>query len=82
MKKYLQHKFALTEQGAEGLIRASIACFFGYLLNMIPAMILMFFLQGLLFTGLRGSAFYLLLSVLILFLMAFQLGLEYDSLFN
>ena len=82
MKKYLQHKFALTEQGAEGLIRASIACFFGYLLNMIPAMILMFFLQGLLFTGLRGSAFYLLLSVLILFLMAFQLGLEYDSLYN
>ena len=41
MKKYYREKFALTEDGANNLVKATILSFSIYLINMLPAIVLM-----------------------------------------
>ena len=48
MKKYYREKFALTEDGANNLVKATILSFIIYLINMLPAIVLMIFAREIL----------------------------------
>ena len=47
MKSFYKKKFALTDQGAEALTKASISSFFVYCINMVPAFIIMMLIDEL-----------------------------------
>ena len=48
MKQFLRKRFALTDQGVGDLIRASICSFLVFVVNMIPAILLMLIFDELL----------------------------------
>jgi len=82
MKALYKKSFALTDRGADDLIRSSITVFFTYFINMLPAMLLMlFFDKTLLSTG-RDNAVYYVVSIVIIAAVYVVLSLEYNSLFN
>ncbi len=82
MKAFFKKSFALTEQGAADLIKASIASFFTYFVAMLPGMLLLAFLDRVLLGNDRGDVFYYIFSGVILLLMYIALDIEYKSLFN
>lgn len=82
MKKYLQSKFALTEQGALDLLKACIAVFFMYVINMAPVILLMMFLDQLLGYATRGNSIYFGISIAILLVMYILLNIEYNAMYN
>lgn len=47
MKSFYKNKFALSDQGAEALTKASISSFFVYCINMVPAFIIMMLIDEL-----------------------------------
>lgn len=82
MKAFFKKSFALTDQGATDLIKASIASFFTYFVAMLPGMLLLAFLDRTLLGNDRGDVFYYVFSGVILLLMYIALDIEYKSLFN
>lgn len=80
MIQYLQHKFALSEKGAQDMIKACITVCISDLVFMMPAGILCLLVQDLLNNQLRLSL-YLSLSAIILLLIAFTQYLQYNSTF-
>lgn len=82
MKAFFKKSFALTDQGAADLIKASIASFFTYFVAMLPGMLLLAFLDRVLLGNDRGDVFYYVFSGVILLLMYIALDIEYKSLFN
>jgi ATP-binding cassette subfamily B protein len=82
MKAFFKKSFALTDQGATDLIKASIASFFTYFVAMLPGMLLLAFLDRVLLGNDRGDVFYYVFSGVILLLMYIALDIEYKSLFN
>ncbi len=82
MKAFFKKSFALTDQGAADLIKASIASFFTYFVAMLPGMLLLAFLDRALLGNDRGDVFYYVFSGVILLLMYIALDIEYKSLFN
>ena len=45
MKEFYKKRFALTDKGARNLSKATLASFFVYCINMLPAILLMIFAQ-------------------------------------
>ncbi|MEE5806257.1 ABC transporter ATP-binding protein, partial [Streptococcus pneumoniae] len=45
MKEFYKKRFALTDGGARNLSKATLASFFVYCINMLPAILLMIFAQ-------------------------------------
>lgn len=82
MKQFLMRNFALTDQGAKGVLKAGIASFFVFVINLFPAFILMLWLDQLLLHHVRSTGFYLCAAVLILVVMFFLLNREYDLQYN
>lgn len=83
MKRKLQETFALTEKGARGMIRASIASFCVNITYMAAMMAFFAFAQDLLADGnLSQPAFYLLALVAIVVLMYLALDFEYRATYN
>lgn len=82
MKKLCERLFAMTEKGAQDLVKASFASFAVYAVNMLPAVLLMLLFDDLVLGHSRSRGFYIVLSVLILFLMYLLLRIEYNAFYN
>lgn len=82
MKAFYKRNFAVTDQGATDLIKSSIATFFTYFINMLPATLLMLFLDKTLLLNERSNDFYYIICALILILMYVILSIEYNTLYN
>lgn len=82
MKKLCERLFAMTEKGAQDLVKASFASFAVYAVNMLPAVLLMLLFDDLVLGHSRSRGFYIVLSALILFLMYLLLRIEYNAFYN
>lgn len=82
MNKFLMDKFALTEQGARDITKSTFASFLMMLANLLPAILLMLFMDDLLNEHIRSRGFYFGASAAILLLMALLLSIEYEALYN
>ena len=82
MKEFYRKRFALTDKGARNLSKATLASFFVYFINMLPAILLMIFAQEVLENIDKSKGFYLAFSVLTLIAMYILLSIEYDKLYS
>lgn len=82
MKKLCERLFAMTEKGAQDLVKASFASFAVYAVNMLPAVLFMLLFDDLVLGHSRSRGFYIVLSALILFLMYLLLRIEYNAFYN
>lgn len=82
MKKYYREKFALTEDGANNLVKATILSFIIYLINMLPAIVLMIFAREILEGVVETKSFYVIFAIVSLVLLGIFLNIEYEKLYN
>ena len=82
MKEFYKKRFALTDKGARNLSKATLASFFVYCINMLPAILLMIFAQEVLENIGRSNGFYIVFSILTLIVMYILLSIEYDKLYS
>lgn len=82
MKEFYKKRFALTDKGARNLSKATLASFFVYCINMLPAILLMIFAQEVLENMGKSKGFYIVFSVLTLIAMYILLSVEYDKLYS
>ena len=82
MKNLFKTYFALTDNGAGDLVKASFASFSVYIINMAPAILLMMFFDTIVLGNVRSNIFYVVFSVLVLIVMYVLLNIEYDTLYN
>lgn len=82
MKNLFKKRFALTDQGAHDLVKSSVASFFTYVMNMIPAILLMLFFDELVLKNVKSNSLYIIFSAVILIVMYVLLNIEYRSLYN
>ena len=82
MKEFYKNRFALTGRGAENLTKATVSSFLVYCVNMVPAILIMFFAQQILDNVAQNNIFYLLASIATLCVMFILLYSEYDKLYK
>ena len=82
MKQFYKERFALTERGAENLAKATVSSFLVYCINMVPAILVMFFAQQILDNVAQNNIFYLAASIATLCVMFILLYSEYDKLYK
>ena len=82
MKEFYKKRFALTDKGARNLSKATLASFFVYCINMLPAILLMIFAQEVLENIGKSKGFYIVFSALTLLAMYILLSIEYDKLYS
>ncbi|MDU6776395.1 ABC transporter ATP-binding protein, partial [Finegoldia magna] len=82
MKEFYKKRFALTDKGARNLSKATMASFFVYCINMLPAILLMIFAQEVLENINKSNGFYIVFSALTLLAMYILLSIEYDKLYS
>lgn len=82
MKNFLKNKFALTDDGVKGAIRASIYSFLVFIINMFPAILLMILMDQFLLNHIRSRNFYIIFSLITIIIMYILLSLEYESQYN
>ena len=82
MKSFYKKRFALTDKGAKNITKATIASFLVYCINMVPAVLLMFFAQEILEDIPQNNFFYLAFSIMTLVIMFVFLHIEYDKLYS
>ena len=82
MKTYYKKRYALSEQGAANLSKATVYCFFTYCVNMAPMLILMALFNQLVFDVKYDLVQYIVMGILTLVFMYILLSKEYVSLFN
>ena len=82
MKSFYKKKFALTDQGAEALTKASISSFFVYCINMVPAFIIMMLIDELVLENAKPHWLYFAVSFVTLLFMYWLLDREYENLYN
>lgn len=82
MQKLYKRKFALSDQGAGDLTKATFYCFIVFMINMFPAIILMLFADHVLLGHEHTSWTYWLITGFTLILMYLFLALEYDALYS
>ena len=82
MKEMFKKYFALTEQGAGDLVKATFASLSVYIINMFPLILLMLIADGLILGNTKSGYLYIVLYVVILIAMYILLSIQYDSLYN
>ena len=82
MKNYLKNIFAITDQGANDLIGASTTSFFVYVVNMLPAILLMMIMNKFIFGVSASNTFYFIASVIVIIAIYVLLNLDYNALYN
>ena len=83
MIKYLERRFALSEQGAKDLVKGVIACVLQNITFMLPVMLLYFMISDLMGGGIAGSRvwFYVTGTAVCLLLIFFVTHFQYNSTF-
>lgn len=82
MIEYIINRFGLTRQGAIDMRKATVSSFATYSANMVPAILLMIFIDGLLTNNLKSSGFYITFSLISIILIYIALNIEYEALYN
>ncbi|MGP1406017.1 ABC transporter ATP-binding protein [Filifactor alocis] len=82
MKNYYKKRFCLTDKGAENLVKATIACFFTYCVNLLPVFLLMMIVDQLVLNRVKNPIFYIIFATVTLILMYLLLSKEYINLYN
>ncbi|RRJ25572.1 ABC transporter ATP-binding protein [Lachnoanaerobaculum gingivalis] len=82
MKNYYKKRYALSEQGAKNLTKATIYCFLTYCINLGPMFILMGLINQLVLGNVSSTLQYIVMAILILIFMYILLSEEYVSLYN
>ena len=82
MKNYYKKRYALSEQGAKNLTKATIYCFLTYCINLGPMMILMELINQLVLGNVSSTLQYIVMAILTLVFMYILLSEEYVSLYN
>ncbi len=82
MKQYYKNKYAVSDKGARDLTKASFFSLLVNLLNMVPAFILMIFINQTILGNVTSSITYYVVVIITLIAMYVILSLEYDSLFS
>ena len=82
MKNYYKKRYALSEQGAKNLTKATIYCFLTYCINLGPMFILMGLINQLALGNVSSTLQYIVMAILTLVFMYILLSEEYVSLYN
>ena len=82
MKNYYKKRYALSEQGAKNLTKATIYCFLTYCINLGPMFILMGLINQLVLGNVSSTLQYIVMAILTLIFMYILLSGEYVSLYN
>ena len=82
MKEYYRKRFSLTETGARDVTKATFASLFVYIINMLPAMLVMMIADELLLGNIKDKMVYISVAIVTLILMYILLQIEYDGLYN
>jgi len=82
MKNYYKKRYALSEQGAKNLTKATIYCFLTYCINLGPMFILMGLINQLVLGNVSSNLQYIVMAILTLIFMYILLSEEYVSLYN
>ena len=82
MKNYYKKRYALSEQGAKNLTKATIYCFLTYCINLGPMFILMGLINQLVLGNVSSTLQYIVMAILTLIFMYILLSEEYLSLYN
>ena len=82
MKTYYKKRYALSDQGAANLSKATVYCFFTYCVNMAPMLILMALFNQLVFDVKYDLVQYIVMGIFTLVFMYILLSKEYVSLYN
>ena len=82
MKNYYKKRYALSEQGAKNLTKATIYCFLTYCINLGPMFILMGLINQLVLGNVSSTLQYIVMAILTLVFMYTLLSEEYVSLYN
>ncbi len=77
----IQHKYALSEQGAKDLVKSCIACVFSNLALMMPVGLLYYLVGDLINGGVSGGrvAFYIIGAAVCLLLIFFTTWIQYNA---
>jgi ABC transporter related protein len=82
MKNYYKKRYALSDQGAANLSKATLYCFLTYCVNMAPMLILMALFNQLVFDVKYDLVQYIVMGIFTLVFMYILLSKEYVSLYN
>ena len=82
MKNYYKKRYALSEQGAKNLTKATLFCFLTYCINLGPMFILMGLINLLVLGNVSSTLQYIVMAILTLIFMYILLSEEYVSLYN
>ncbi|MDO5733518.1 MAG: ABC transporter ATP-binding protein [Eubacteriales bacterium] len=82
MKKRIQNYFQTTEQGTVGIIRATISSFFAHFAFMLPAFLIMYFIDAALSGQLPSQKQYLLAVLAVGLIMYIVVLINYNTLYN
>ena len=82
MKNYYKKRYALSEQGAKNLTKATLFCFLTYCINLGPMMILIGLINQLVLGNVSSTLQYIVMAILTLVFMYILLSEEYVSLYN
>ena len=82
MKNYYKNRYALSEQGAENLTKATWFCFLTYCINLAPMFILMGLINQLALGNISSTWQFIITAVMTLVFMYISLSNEYVSLYN
>lgn len=82
MKNYFKKRYALSDQGAKNLTKATLYCTLTYFANLAPVFILMAMFDQLIMGNVHANWQYICMAVVTLLLMYVLLSKEYVSLYN
>lgn len=82
MKQLFKKYFALTDKGAGGLMRASVSSFAVYVVNMLPAVLVMFVMDDLVLQHTRSTLFFIVFSIAVLLIMYLLFRVDYNTLYS
>lgn len=78
----IRRTFALTEEGAKGVIKASLGSCLMYIAYMLPVILLMIFVRDALGEDLNGALFYVAIMVGIIAVMYVFINISYNTTYN
>lgn len=82
MKEYYKRKFSLTDEGAKKVTKSTMLSFIVYVINMLPAIVLIIFAREILEGVIKTKSFYVIIAIISLILLNVFLNIEYEKLYN
>lgn len=78
----IKNLYSVTEEGAKGLFKASIGCFIKNIAYLLPASLVIFFVQGVLNDNIRPIPVYIIAIIILGLLMSAMIYYEYNTTYE